>query len=44
MSVRGSKQNLRSEVEWHLKLEAKARQKWKPLMDKVGWNAPSLKP
>jgi hypothetical protein len=41
MSVRGSTQNLRCEVEWHLNLEAKARQKWKPMMDSLGWNAPS---
>lgn len=29
MSVRGSKQNLRAEVEWYLKLERRARQRWK---------------
>jgi hypothetical protein len=28
MSVRGSRQNLRAEVEWFLKLEDKARQRW----------------
>ncbi len=28
MSVRGSNQNLRAEVEWYLKLEQRARQKW----------------
>lgn len=29
MSVRGSKQNLRAEVEWYLALEREARQKWR---------------
>ena len=28
MSVRGSNQNLRAEVEWYLRLEARARKKW----------------
>jgi hypothetical protein len=28
MSVRGSKQNLRAEVEWYLALEVRARQRW----------------
>ena len=28
MSVRGSKQNLRAEVEWYLNLERRARKKW----------------
>ena len=28
MSVRGSKQNLRAEVEWHLDLERRARNRW----------------
>jgi hypothetical protein len=32
LSVRGSKQNLRGEVEWYLKLEARARQRWKKEM------------
>jgi hypothetical protein len=32
MSVRGSKQNLRSEVEFYLKLEARARAKWRTPM------------
>lgn len=32
MSVRGSKQNLRAEVEWYLALERRARAKWKNQM------------
>lgn len=32
ISVRGSKQNLRAEVEWYLELERKARVKWKKEM------------
>ena len=32
ISVRGSQQNLRSEVEWYLELEARARQRWKKEM------------
>ncbi len=36
MSVRGSKQNLRSEVEWYLRLEQRARARWAPQMIKLG--------
>ena len=32
LSVRGSQQNLRSEVEWHLALESKARRRWRKEM------------
>jgi hypothetical protein len=32
MSVRGGSQNLRPEVEWYLKLEQRARQKWRKEM------------
>jgi len=32
MSVRGSKQNLRSEVEWYLALERRAQHKWRARM------------
>lgn len=32
VSVRGSKQNLRAEIEWYLKLEAKLRVKWRKQM------------
>lgn len=32
LSVRGSKQNLRSEVEYYLKIEAQARKRWKKEM------------
>ncbi len=33
LSVRGSKQNLRCEVEWYLELEARLRQRWKREME-----------
>lgn len=32
VSVRGSKQNLRAEVEWYLELERRARERWKKEM------------
>ena len=35
LSVRGSKQNLRAEVEWYLKLEQKARQKFRKQMEEL---------
>lgn len=35
VSVRGSKQNLRSEVEWYLELERRARERWKKEMAKL---------
>ena len=35
MSVRGSKQNLRAEVEWYLDLEKRARQKWTAQMKEI---------
>lgn len=35
MSVRGSKQNLRTEVEWYLRLERQARQKWRKQMQEL---------
>lgn len=35
ISVRGSKQNLRSEVEWYLDLERRARERWKSEMQKL---------
>ena len=35
VSVRGSKQNLRVEVEWYLELERKARARWKKEMAKL---------
>lgn len=44
MSVRGSNQNLRSEVEWYLKLEREARFIWRKQMaqlkEKTGGNSP----
>lgn len=38
MSIRGSKQNLRSEVEWYLTLERRARERWAKEMERL--NAP----
>ncbi len=35
VSVRGSQQNLRSEVEWYLDLERRARDRWKKEMQKL---------
>jgi hypothetical protein len=35
MSVRGSRQDLKSEVEWFLQLERKARHKWKSQMSQL---------
>ncbi len=35
MSVRGSSQNLRAEVEWHLALERRARARWRVEMEKL---------
>lgn len=35
ISVRGSKQNLRAEVEWYLELERKARVRWKKEMQQL---------
>lgn len=43
MSVRGSQQNLRAEVEWHLKLERDARRRWKREMDLLHLSSPSLR-
>lgn len=35
LSIRGSAQNLRAEVEWYLKLEADCRARWKKEMEKL---------
>lgn len=35
LSIRGSKQNLRAEVEWYLKLENRARERWAKEMRKL---------
>ena len=35
MSVRGSRQDLRAEIEWYLKLEQKARWKWRLQMEQL---------
>lgn len=43
MSVRGSSQNLRVEVEWYLKLEKKARWKWRKEMELLS-KLPDIKP
>ena len=44
MSVRGSKQNLRAEVEWHLALERRARAKWRPQMEQIAATPPCVRP
>jgi len=36
LSLRGSKQPLRAEVEWHLKLEEDARRRWRREMERIG--------
>lgn len=35
LRIRGSKQNLRPEVEWYLRLEKRARQKWAKQMEEI---------
>ncbi len=40
LSVRGSNQNLRAEVEWYLKLEERARRRWKKEMKLVNGLTP----
>jgi hypothetical protein len=42
MSVRGSAQNLRAEVEWYLELERKARDRWKREMALLETQGPTL--
>lgn len=43
VSVRGSKQNLRAEVEWYLELERKARVRWKKEMALLEEVAPTIR-
>lgn len=43
ISVRGSKQNLRAEVEWYLELERKARQRWKKEMVILEADGPTVR-
>ena len=43
VSVRGSKQNLRIEVEWYLELERKARVKWRKQMEELETIAPTVR-
>lgn len=43
MSIRGSKQNLRAEVEWYLRLERKARARWKGAWAKLPDVGPTLR-
>jgi hypothetical protein len=43
MSVRGSKQNLRAEVEWYLDLECRARQKWAKQMEELETQGPIVR-
>jgi hypothetical protein len=44
MSLRGSSQNLRSEVEWYLNLEAKARTRWRNEMILIDKSTPAIHP
>jgi hypothetical protein len=44
LSVRGSQQNLRAEVEWYLRLEAKARVRWRAEMAALATAGPSVRP
>lgn len=44
MSVRGSSQNLRSEVEYYLTLEEKARTRWRAEMELIEKNTPKVYP
>lgn len=43
VSVRGSQQNLRAEVEWYLELEQKARVKWKKEMAQLESLTPTIR-
>ena len=43
MSVRGSKQNLRAEVEFYLNLEQRARQKWRKQMEELETAGPTVR-
>ena len=43
MSVRGSRQNLRAEVEWYLRLEQRAQQRWKKEIALIGTNDLSVR-
>lgn len=43
VSVRGSKQNLRSEVEWYLDLEKRARVRWKKEMEVLRLLGPTVR-
>ena len=43
MSVRGSRQNLRAEVEWYLRLERRARARWRKQMEQLDQNGPTIR-
>lgn len=43
VSVRGSRQNLRAEVEWYLDLERRARDRWRKEMKKLEAAGPSVR-
>jgi len=43
MSVRGSQQDLRAEVQWYLRLEDRARTKWKKQMMELDSIAPTVR-
>lgn len=44
VSVRGSDQNLRAEVEWYLELERRARERWRKEMAKLEGETPGKSP
>lgn len=44
ISVRGSSQNLRAEVEWYLDLERRARERWRKEMQKLNALSPDSAP
>jgi hypothetical protein len=43
VSVRGSSQNLKLEVQWYLELEQKARNRWRKEMEKIAHVGPAIR-
>jgi hypothetical protein len=43
MSVRGTGQNLKAEVDWYLDLERRAGSKWRPLWEKLSTRGPAVR-
>ena len=41
--MRGSRQNLRAEVEWYLDLERRARERWRKEMQKLEADGPAIR-